>query len=127
MRDGPIDVVSNVENRRLVAIVMDDAYTEFNPDYAKRAKQIAKNAVDELGPADLAAIVFTLMGRRQNFTADRSRLLAAIDSYVPKQTAASGPPLACSAALMRKCDIEALSTAAATLSTAVPGRKVAIS
>jgi VWFA-related protein len=126
MRDAPIDVVANVENRRLVAIVMDDAYTEFNPDFAKRAKQIAKNAVDELGPADLAAVIFTYMGQRQNFTSDRTRILAAIDSYVPKLTASAGAPLTCSAALMRSCDIEALSTAASTLSTATPGRKIAI-
>src|SRR3982750_4922536 len=53
MREAPLDVVSNVENRRLVTIVMDDAYTDFNPDMAKRAKAIARNAVDELGPADL--------------------------------------------------------------------------
>lgn len=126
MRDAPIDVVSNVENRRLVTIVMDDAYTEFNPDFAKRAKQIARNAVDELGPADLAAVIFTYMGQRQNFTSDRTRLLAAIDSYVPKLTTSAGAPLACSAALMRSCDVEALSTAASTLSTATPGRKIAI-
>jgi VWFA-related protein len=126
MRDAPIDVVSNVENRRLVTIVMDDAYTEFNPDFAKRARQIARNAVAELGPADLAAVIFTFMGQRQNFTSDRTRLFAAIDSYVPKFTKASGAPLACSAALMRKCDIEALSTAASTLLTSVLGRKIAI-
>ncbi len=29
MRDAPLDVVSNAENRRLVAIVMDDAYTKL--------------------------------------------------------------------------------------------------
>jgi VWFA-related protein len=124
MRDAPLDVVSNVENRRLVTIVMDDAYTEFNPDIAKRAKQIARNAVSELGPADLAAIVFTFMGHRQNFTSDRSRLLAAIDSYTPKQTAANGPPTACG--FLRRCDVEVLSTVASTLSTAAPGRKIVI-
>src|SRR3954471_1317897 len=86
MREAPLDVVSNVENRRLVTIVMDDAYTDFNPDFAKRAKQIAQNAVSELGPTDLASVVFTFMGRPQNFTSDRSQLLAAIDSYTPKTT-----------------------------------------
>src|SRR5262249_14269282 len=35
MREAPLDVVSNVESRRLVTIVMDDAYTEANPDYMK--------------------------------------------------------------------------------------------
>ena len=122
MRDAPIDVVSNVENRRLVTIVMDDAYSGFDPDIAKRAKQIARNAVDELGPADMGAVVFTFMGRRQNFTSDRTRLLAAIDSYIPKLTAAGGAPTACA----RPCDIEALAAVASTLSTAAPGRKIAI-
>ena len=128
MRDAPIDVVSNVENRRLVTIVMDDAYTEFNPDFAKRVKQIARNAVDELGPADLAAVVFTFMGEAQNFTSDRSRLLAAIDSYVPKQRGGE-PPLPCFGPhqpAMRKCDIEALGSVAETISTASPGRKIVI-
>ncbi len=137
MREAPLDVVSNVENRRLVTIVMDDAYTEFNPDFGKRAKQIAKNAVEELGPADLAAVVFTFMGRPQNFTSDRSRLLAAIDSYVPRQRNGE-PPLPCwgpsqsargiaprlSGSGTVKCDTEKLATVAETLSTASPGRKV---
>lgn len=139
MREAPLDVVSNVENRRLVTIVMDDAYTEFNPDFGKRAKQIAKNAVEELGPADLAAVVFTFMGRPQNFTSDRSRLLAAIDSYVPRQRNGE-PPLPCwgpsqsargiaprlSGSGTVKCDTEKLATVAETLSTASPGRKVVI-
>ena len=123
MREAPLDVVSNAENRRLVAIVMDDAYTEFNPNIAQRAKEIARNAVDQLGPSDLAAVVFTYNGRRQNFTSDRMRLLAAIDSYVPAMTAAAGRPAACT---LRPCDIEALSAVASTLATANPGRKVAI-
>ena len=139
MRDAPIDVVSNVENRRLVAIVMDDAYTDFNPDMAKRAKEIARKSVDELGPADLGSVIFTLMGRAQNFTSDRSRLLAAIESYVPKQRngeaplpcigpapAIPGAPVRHGAFGTHKCDIEALATVAEALSTASPGRKVVI-
>jgi len=141
MREATLDVVSNVENRRLVTIVMDDAYTDFNPDMAKRAKQVARNAVDELGPADLAAVVFTFMGRAQNFTSDRSRLLAAIDSFVakrrngeaplpcwsPHQALRGGPPrMFATGSGTRKCDIEALKGAAEALSTASPGRKVVI-
>jgi VWFA-related protein len=139
MREAPLDVVSNVENRRLVTIVMDDAYTDFDPDKTKRAKQIARNAVDELGPADLASVIFTFMGRAQNFTTDRSRLTAAIDSYVPKRRNGE-PPLPCWGPRQplrggpgrntgwgtRKCDIEALAAVAETLSTASPGRKVVI-
>jgi VWFA-related protein len=139
MREAPLDVVSNVENRRLVTIVMDDAYTDFNPDMAKRAKAIARNAVDELGPADLAAIVFTFMGRSQNFTSDRSRLLAAIDSYIPRKRNGE-PPLPCWGPTIaargmpprrggtgtRKCDTDTLRTVAQALSTAAPGRKIVI-
>jgi VWFA-related protein len=123
MRDAPLDVASNVETRRLVTIVMDDAYTEFNQGIAKLAKQIARNAVDQLGPGDLAAVIFTYMGRRQNFTSDRVRLVAAIDSYVPKDSPAAGRLAACT---LRKCDTEALSAAASALSTAAPGRKIVI-
>ena len=141
MRDAPVDVVSNIENRRLVTIVMDDAYTDFNPDMGNRAKQIARKAVDELGPTDLAAVVFSFMGQAQNFTSDRSRLLTAIDSYVPKRRNGE-PPLPCwgphqlgrgataqrfSTGLgTRKCDTETLVTTAETLSTASPGRKIVI-
>jgi VWFA-related protein len=140
MREAPIDVVSNVEKRRLVTIVMDDAYTEFNPDFTKRAKEIARNAVDELGPADLGAVVFTFMGRSQNFTSDRSRLLAAVDSYVPKQKRNGEAPLPCwspstfvagmaprrEGTGTRKCDSDALVTVAEALSNSSPGRKVVI-
>ena len=47
------------------------------------ARRIARAAVDQLGPADRAAVVFTSAfphgGAPQNFTADRARLLAAIN------------------------------------------------
>ncbi len=125
IRDAPLDVVSNAENRRLVAIVMDDAYAKLEPDIAKRAKQIARNAVDQLGPGDLAAVVFTFLGRGQNFTADRSQLLQAIESYSPKMTGAAGVPAICDTR-HRSCDVEALATVASTLASAPPGRKILI-
>jgi VWFA-related protein len=125
MRDAPLDVVSNAENRRLVAIVMDDAYAKSEPDVTKRAKQIARNAVDQLGPGDLAAVVFTFLGRSQNFTADRSQLVQAIESYTPKMTGAMGPPAICDIR-HRSCDVEALAAVASTLVSAPPGRKILI-
>jgi VWFA-related protein len=125
IRDAPLDVVSNAKSPRLVAIVMDDAYTKFEPDVIKRAKQIARTAVDQLGPGDLAAVVFTFLGRAQNFTADRSKLLQAIDSYSPKVTESMGPPAVCNLR-HRSCDVEALQIAASTLVSAPPGRKIAI-
>jgi VWFA-related protein len=125
MRDAPLDVVSNAENRRLVAIVMDDAYAKLEPDVTKRAKQIARNAVDQLGAGDLAAVVFTFLGRAQNFTADRSRLVQAIESYTPKTTGSMGPPAICDTR-HRSCDVEALAAVASTLVSAPPGRKILI-
>jgi len=139
MREAPLDVVSNLENRRLVTIVMDDAYTDVSPGMMTRAKQIARNAVDQLGPADLGSVIFTFMGRAQNFTSDRSRLLSAIDSYVSKQRAGEAPlPCWSTGAVTpgftprrggvgtRKCDIEALAGIAEVLAASPPGRKVVI-
>jgi VWFA-related protein len=125
IRDAPLDVVSNAENRRLVAIVMDDAYAKSEPDVTKRAKQIARTAIDQMGPGDLAAVVFTFLGRGQNFTADRSQLLQAIESYSPKITASMGPPAVCEPN-HRSCDGEALQRVASTLLSAPPGRKIAL-
>jgi VWFA-related protein len=124
MRDAPIDVVSNVENRRLVTIVMDDAYTGASPGITKRAKDVAYAAIKQLGPRDLASVVFTFTGRMQNFTADRSALIRAVDSFVPK-LGSGDVPLTCDPRL-RSCDIETLSTVASTLITAPPGRKMLI-
>jgi VWFA-related protein len=124
MRDAPNDVVSNAENRRLVTIVMDDAYTGFSPDAMQRAKALARAAIDQLGPNDMAAVVFTFLGRMQNFTSDRSRLLRAVDSYTPKLDR-SGGPVACDLKL-RSCDIETLSTVVSTLASAPAGRKIVV-
>jgi len=125
LRDAPLDVVSNADSRRLVAIVMDDAYAKLEPDVTKRAKQIARNAVDQLGAGDLAAVVFTFLGRAQNFTADRSRLVQAIESYTPKTTGSMGAPAVCDTR-HRSCDVEALAAVASTLASAPPGRKIVI-
>ena len=125
VRDAPLDVVSNAENRRLVAIIMDDAYAKFEPDVTKRAKQIARTAIDQLGPGDLAAVVFTFLGRAQNFTADRSQLIQAVESYSPRATGSMGVPAVCDLK-HRSCDVEALQIVASTLLTAPAGRKILI-
>jgi len=125
LREAPLDVVTNAsENRRIVTILMDDAYTRFDSDVAKRAKKIALDALDQLGPADLASVIFTFQGRSQNFTADREKLRAAVESYVPK-TSSAGPPVSCLLQL-HSCDVRALMTVASSLRLAPPGRKIAI-
>lgn len=75
----PPDVISNQtpEEGRLVVILMDRSIPVGLPTIT--ARKIAAAAVQEMGPADLAAVVSTSGGIPQNLTADRGRLLRAID------------------------------------------------
>jgi VWFA-related protein len=126
LRDIGPDVVSNAaETRRFVVILMDDAFTGFEEGEAKLAKAVARAAVERLGPADLAAVVFTFLGRAQNFTADRRELDAAIESFSPRGGASPGPPLACT--LQRGgCVVASLQNIGNVLAEAPPGRKLLI-
>lgn len=107
MRDTAPDVVSNtgVEEDRLVVIVMDD-YSEIVAKdlWALRsAKEIGRGIVDRLGPRDLAAVVFTInVDANQEFTHDRERLLAAVDSFNPGTTVQR---FASSAVLAHVCNV----------------------
>jgi VWFA-related protein len=82
---------------RLVVILFDQSIPNGQPTVAARA--IARAAVDALGPGDLAAVVrsatFSGEGESQDFTTDRSRLQAAIDSPFLGMTPAppNGPSL----------------------------------
>ena len=82
VRDVPPDVTTNDvrPKGRLVVIMFD---WSIRPEDQVLARKIATAAVDELGPEDLAAVVFTSTfsnaGIPQNFTSDRARLLAAIN------------------------------------------------
>lgn len=60
---------------RLVVLLLDRSIA-FEDVAA--ARQVAEATVDQLRPADLAAIVYTEYGVPQNFTADRRRLRSAI-------------------------------------------------
>jgi VWFA-related protein len=80
-RDVARDVVANTVPRdgRLVILVIDRT---VGFDDARLARRIGHAIVDELGPNDLAAVVFTTefanLAAPQNFTADRARLRAAL-------------------------------------------------
>jgi VWFA-related protein len=78
MRDVPADVVTNQLPRdgRLVVILIDRT---IRPEDMPAARRTAEAAVDEMGPGDLAAVIFTTHTLPQNFTADRSILRAAIN------------------------------------------------
>ena len=95
MREVAPDVRTNTaDHRRIVLIVLNDAGLNFR--FNRDVKDIGRKLVDQLGPADQAAIVFTgNNGRSQDFTNDRRVLRAAVDRYVdtsmpPELSAAYG-------------------------------------
>jgi VWFA-related protein len=87
--EAPPDVVTNAvgaQDGRLVVILMDRTIPLHEPTAV--AKRVAAAAVEALGPHDLAAVVSTRNnavqdGSVQNFTADRARLLRAINHADP--------------------------------------------
>lgn len=76
-RDVAPDVISNEVPRegRLVVILFDRTIRAADRPSARRT---AEAVVDQLGPADLAAVVYTSRGVPQNFTGDRRLLRSAI-------------------------------------------------
>ena len=85
IRDVPPDVrTTDLGEARLVAIVMDDAAMPGDLQMAQGAKKIGLRIIDGLGPADLAAVIFTRDNRHaQDFTTDRGRLREAINKFTP--------------------------------------------
>jgi VWFA-related protein len=85
MRDVAPDVVTNrPDARRAIVVIFDDFGIRWDPGIVRTARAIATKTIDQLGPADLAAVVYTLERRKgQEFTIDRERLRAAIDRFVP--------------------------------------------
>ena len=87
MRDVAPDIRRNddLDDRRLILIVLDDAMiSSMNMRFANNVKTAARAIIDQLGPSDLAAVVYTMDSRSvQDFTTDRAKLLAAIDRFAP--------------------------------------------
>ena len=84
MRTVSPDVRRNTDTaeRRLIAIVMDDANIPFDIAMLKSAREIGRLVVDRLGPNDLASVIFTRDNRNaQEFTNDKARLLRAVESF----------------------------------------------
>jgi VWFA-related protein len=66
---------------RLFVVLIDDALLPGDPWIVKKARDIARGAVNRLSPLDQAAVVFSFASRNgQTFTSDRVKLLTAIDS-----------------------------------------------
>jgi len=86
MREIAPDVTSNegLQERRLFLIVMDDATLQGDQRAVTNARGVAQHVVERLGPSDLAAVIFTRDNRNaQDYTADRQRLLAAVNRIGP--------------------------------------------
>jgi VWFA-related protein len=83
MRDVAPDVKTNALGEpRLFVIIMDDVLTPPDASMVNSAKGIARAIVDNLAPSDLASVVFTKDNKgAQDFTSDRARLMAAIDTF----------------------------------------------
>jgi VWFA-related protein len=92
MRNVPRDVAANnlgdqVADGKVVAIIMDDWNVPFDDlDMIMNARSIGRYIVDQLGPSDVAAVIFPQQaGRTQDFTDDRRKLLAAIEKFEPPE------------------------------------------
>lgn len=94
IRDVAPDVVTNhLDAQRVVLILFDDCSIEWDPSQLKLSRRIAKAAVDELGPQDLASVIYTSARRNgQELTRDRVRLMAAIERFWPQSPSGSPPP-----------------------------------
>jgi len=84
IRDVAPDVRTNAElpDQRLFLIAIDDATFTEDLWALKRVKEIARSVVDRLNPSDLTAVIYSQSNQHsQDFTSDRSRILAAIDGF----------------------------------------------
>jgi VWFA-related protein len=126
MRDVAPDVVSNdIQTRRLLLLVLDDANVNVEHGETKSLRQIANQVIDGLGPSDLAAVMYTFLGRVESFTSDRRKLRAAVEAFAPHGWGGAGPPLGCQ---LRPggCAVDTISRVADVLRTAPGGRKLLV-
>jgi VWFA-related protein len=77
------DVTTNqTDERRLFAIVIDDATVQGVPNTLQNVKKIGHSVIDKLGPKDLATVIFTRDNRNtQDFTNDHVKLHAAVEKF----------------------------------------------
>jgi VWFA-related protein len=131
MRDVAPDVVTNARaSGRVVAIVIDDG--SFNAAGAaelfaiRKSREVARQAVDALGPADLAAVLYTENAHAaQSFTRDRALLLRAIEdgALLPSPSIDLGERGSC---LCNTCSINALERLAEVLQSLPQERKTVL-
>jgi len=123
MRDVAPDVGTNnvPTDGRLLVIVMDDAVSR-DLELVEASRKIGREIVNQMGPADLAAVVYTLQNSKsQDFTSDRVRLLAAVDRFSPGFAPGSG----LEETMYRQYSVRTLQRAAESL-RAIEGRRKAL-
>lgn len=123
MRDVAPDVGTNnvPTDGRLLVIVMDDAVSR-DLELVEASRKIGREIVSQMGPADLAAVVYTLQNSKsQDFTSDRVRLLAAVERFSPGFAPGSDPE----ETMYRQYSVRALQRAAESL-RAIEGRRKAL-
>jgi VWFA-related protein len=83
LREVASDVRSNALGEpRLFVILMDDATTPTDPGMVATAKKVAHGIIDQMGPSDLASVVFTMNNSHaQELTGDRRLLREAVDHF----------------------------------------------
>jgi VWFA-related protein len=123
LRDAARDVVANDPNDGRLVVIMFDHTIRVGAGPA--ARKIGNAIIDQLGPGDLAAVIFTQhLARPQNFTADKARLRESLQSPVIgasliSNTAETGQ---CMCGL---CSLEAVKQVAKAME-AVPRRQKAL-
>ncbi len=128
LRNIASDVGANdgMEERRLFLLLIDDAAVQGDVFAGKNVKEIGRKFIEKLGPSDLAAVIFTRDNRNaQDFTSDRTRLLAAVDTFTFGFRDMAGPNIAGADDLYYLYSIGVLESAVTTLST-LPDRRKAI-
>ena len=92
MREVAPDVRTNAaDDRRIVTLILDDAIVSFR--HAHVVREIGRQVVDQLGPADQMCIIYTAVNQKsQEFTSDRAALRRAIEKFNDSATPfGSGP------------------------------------
>jgi len=110
------DVVSNIVTQGRLVVIMIGRAIGYGWA-AVNTRRVASEIVESLGPTDLAAVVYTDNGTPQNFTADRSRLLAAVNSPAIGMTLPADVYCPCN-----RCALEAITRVAESVSE-VPQRR----
>ena len=129
MREIAPDVVANnMDAERVVVVLMDDINVATKPVDAMTARKLGHAIIDELGPEDLGAVVYTFsVEKSQEFTFDRVALHAAVDRFTSsKMPEGFGPGVRSMACPDNSCVTAAMRGVSDVLGKGWPGRRKTI-